>query len=92
MRQKTVRQKTEDKIMTEDQKAMSLILDLLNATRVPRALQWIEDECRMAGRKCEVPTILETLADKGFVETGKDGLGVRRWSITQEGRKALMEL
>ena len=78
--------------MTEDQKAMSLILDLLNATRVPRALPWIEDECKMAGRKCEVPTILETLTDKGYVQSDKDGLGRRRYHITRAGREALMEL
>lgn len=78
--------------MTEDQKAISLILDLLNATRVPRALVWIEQEVKLAGRRCEVPALLETMTDSGLLSTLRDGLGVRRWEITAKGRETLADL
>jgi len=78
--------------MTEDQKSISLILDLLNATRVPRTLVWIESEMKLAGRRCETPTILETMTDNGMLESDKDGLGIRRWQITSKGRETLANL
>ena len=78
--------------MTEDTKSISLILDLLNATRVPRTLAWIETEMKLAGRRCETPTILEDMTDKELLHSRKDGLGIRRWSITSKGREALADL
>ncbi len=78
--------------MTEDQKAISLILDLLNATRVPRTLAWIETEVKLAGRRCEIPTILETMADSKLIESAKDALQIRRYTITPAGREALADL
>lgn len=78
--------------MTEDQKAISLILDLLNATRVPRSLPWIQGEVRYAGQRVEVPTILERMTDSGLLLSDKDGLNVRRWAITDAGRSALADL
>ncbi len=79
--------------MTEDQKAISLILDLLNATRqVPRTLDWIQTEVKLAGRKVEVPAILETMVDAGFLETARDAMKIRRYTITAAGRAALNDL
>jgi len=79
--------------MTEDQKAVSLILDLLWASKkVPRTLQWIETEMRLAGRRCELPTLLEVLLDGGMIATERDGLGIRRYTITDKGKEALDEL
>jgi DNA-binding PadR family transcriptional regulator len=78
--------------MTEDQKAISLILDILNATRVPRTLAYIETEVKLAGRRCEIPTILETMTDKKLIESAKDSLDIRRYTITPAGREALADL
>lgn len=79
--------------MTEDQKAISLILDVLNASRqVPRTLDYIQTEVRLAGRRVEVPAILETMVDSGFVETGRDAMKIRRYTITADGRAALADL
>lgn len=79
--------------MTEDQKAISLILDLLNATRqVPRTLDWLQTEVKLAGRKVEVPAILELMVDAAFVSTDRDTLGVRRYTITPEGISILASL
>ena len=78
--------------MTEDQKAISLILDLLNATRVPRTFAWIETEVKLAGRRCEIPTILETMNASKLIESNKDTLGIRRYTITPAGREALADL
>jgi predicted transcriptional regulator len=79
--------------MTEDQKAISLILDLLNASRqVPRTLAWIESEVKLAGRRCEVATILETMEESELVTKNKDAIGIRRYLITPAGRDALADL
>lgn len=78
--------------MTEDQKAISLILDLLNATRVPRTLVWIQTEVKNAGFRFEVPSILDMMTDDGLVECQKDRLKIRRYSITPSGREALADL
>lgn len=79
--------------MTEDQKAISLILDVLNASRqVPRTLEYIQTEVRLAGRRVEVPAILETMVDAGFVETERDSMKIRRYTITADGRAALADL
>lgn len=76
--------------MTEDQKAVSLILDLLKASqKVPRTFHWIETEMRLAGRRCELPALLEILLEGKMIATEKDGLGVRRYTITDKGREAL---
>jgi hypothetical protein len=76
--------------MTEDQKAASLILELLHASRaVPRTLAWVETEVRLAGRRCEVATMLEILRDGKLVAREKDGLGIFRYTITPAGKEAL---
>lgn len=76
--------------MTEDQKAISLILDLLKASKgVPRTLQWIDAEMRLAGRRCELPALMEILAEGGLVTSERDGLKIRRYEITPAGKEAL---
>jgi len=79
--------------MTEDQKAISLILDLLQSSkRIPRTRQWIEQECFLAGRRCDLPTLLETMEERKLIESRKDALDIRRYTITPAGREALAEL
>ena len=79
--------------MTEDQKAISLILDLLVSSKtIPRTLPWIEQECFLAGRRCEASSIVEGMMDRKLIEPRKDALGIRRYTITPAGREALAEL
>lgn len=76
--------------MTEDQKAISLILDLLHASKgIPRTLPWIEAEIKLAGRRVETPAILETMQDSKLIASAKDALGIRRYTLTPTGRQAL---
>lgn len=76
--------------MTEDQKAFSLILDLLHASKgVPRTGAWIAAEVRYAGLRAEVPALLELLEDKKLIATARDALGVRRHTLTPAGKEAL---
>ena len=76
--------------MTEDQKAISLILDLLHASKgIPRTLPWIEAEIKLAGRRVETPAILETMEDSKLVASARDGLGIRRYTLTAAGKEAL---
>jgi len=75
--------------MTEDQKASSLVLELLHAGKLPRALPWISTEVRMAGFRAEVASILDLLERAGLVMSEVDALGIRRWEITMDGKEAL---
>lgn len=78
--------------MTEDQKAISVVLELLVASRqVPRTRQWIGDELRMAGRRTDVPTLLDLMERRGLVEATDDSLGVRRYRISPAGVAALLD-
>ncbi len=76
--------------MTEDQKAISLVLELLNASKgIPRTLSWLDQEMRLAGRRAETPAILDVMTDKKLVAATKDALGLRRYSLTKTGKEAL---
>ena len=73
--------------MTEDQKCISLILELLMASKgIPRTLPWLDTETRLAGRRAELPPLLETMEEKDLVASAKDALGIRRYSLTKTGR------
>ena len=76
--------------MTSDQKTLSMILELLHASReVPRALPWLEAELRLSGYRAEVPALMDALEEKGLAQSARDDLGVRRWTITAKGRRAM---
>jgi DNA-binding PadR family transcriptional regulator len=79
--------------MTEDQKAISLILELLQSSKgIPRTLAWIQTEVRLAGRQAEVPAILETMQDAKLITSERDALKIRRYTLTPAGRDALAAL
>ena len=79
--------------MTEDQKTISLILDLLQASKgVPRTLVWIISEVRLAGRAADVPAIMDLMLDAKLAARQKDGLGIYRYTITPAGKEALANL
>lgn len=76
--------------MTEDQKAISLILDLLSASKgIPRTLPWLEAEIRLAGRRVETPAILDTMLESKLITRERDALGIQRFTLTPTGRAAL---
>lgn len=76
--------------MTQDQKALSMLLELLHASReVPRALFWLETEMKLSGYRNEVPALLDMMEERGLAKSSRDDLGVRRWTITSKGRSAL---
>ena len=80
--------------MTEDQKAMGVILEVLAASRrVPRTWGWVAGELRLAGRRApDVPGLLERMEAAGLVAAAADDLGVRRWEVTARGLEALADL
>ena len=79
--------------MTEDQKAISLVLELLHSSRgIPRTYQWLENEVKFAGRRCELPTILAAMTDDHLIAADKDALRIIRYTLTPAGREALDNL
>lgn len=76
--------------MTEDQKAISVVLEVLAASKgVPRTRGWIGDELRMAGRRTDTSSLLDRMVRDGLVEREDDALGLARYTITREGKEAL---
>lgn len=76
--------------MTEDQKAASLILEILHASKaVPRTYHWVESEVKRAGYRCEVATMLEILREGKLITREKDALSIFRYTITPAGKEAL---
>ena len=77
--------------MTEDQKAMSMILELLHAAKgVPVAGQRLEADLKYCGfRRLDLPALLERLRERKLIASAKDGLGIRRYTITPAGKEAL---
>lgn len=76
--------------MTEDQKAASLILEILHATRAwPRTFAWLESEVKRSGYRFELATMLEILREGKLVAREKDALGIYRYTITPAGKEAL---
>lgn len=73
--------------MTEDQKNMSAVLDILAASKeIPRPWSYISDELRLLSRRCDdVPALLEAMETAGLVVAKKDPIYGKRWSITKEG-------
>ena len=79
--------------MTEDQKAISLVLDLLKASKgVPQTYQWLETEMKLAGRRCELSSILDQMLESKLIASEKDALRIRRYTITAAGKEALDNL
>lgn len=76
--------------MTEDQKAMSLILELLAAAKgVPVAYTRLEADAKYCGYRINLHGIIEAMAERKLVVRHKDGLGVLRYTITPAGKEAL---
>ena len=72
--------------MTNDQKDLGYLLEILHATRkVPRTLEWIDSELRVIRGKVDTRALLDQLEDKGMVAVERDGLGIRRYTITAKG-------
>jgi DNA-binding PadR family transcriptional regulator len=83
-------------IMTEQQKIKSATLDILAAAKSGgqawKALPWITQEVRLAGRDThDLREILDDMEQAGLVESKLDGLGTRRWKISNKGAAFLRE-
>jgi len=80
--------------MTEDQKAMSLVLELLAAAKgVPVAYRRLEQEAKYCGYAgLDLHGILDAMAGLKLIDAQRDGLGILRYTITAAGKEALDEL
>jgi DNA-binding HxlR family transcriptional regulator len=75
--------------MTEDQKAMSLILELLHAAKgVPVADTRLAQEVRYCGFRNEISGILRRMVREELIEEMEDGLGIVRYVLTKAGKEA----
>ena len=76
--------------MTEDQKAASLILEILHASKAwPRTYAWLESEVKRTGYRCELASLLEILREGKLISRKKDALGIYRYTLTPAGKDAL---
>jgi hypothetical protein len=75
--------------MTEDQKAMSLVLEFLHAARgVPVAATRLAAEARLCGFRNDLTGVLDLMEERGLIERWPDALGVRRYVMTAAGKEA----
>ena len=76
--------------MTEEQKSISVVLEVLAASHpIPRTRDWIATELRLAGRKTDAAALADDMECRGLIVSEPDGLGVRRYNITAAGLRAL---
>lgn len=79
--------------MTEDQKAISLILELLHAAKgVPVPRTRLEADAKYCGYRMEIATILEIMEEKKLITRETDTIGIRRYTITTAGKDMLHAL
>lgn len=79
--------------MTEDQKAMSLILELLHAAKgLPVAKTRLESDVKYCGYRNEISGVLDLMEERQLIARFPDGLGVRRYTMTEKGKEAFDEL
>lgn len=75
--------------MTEDQKAMSLILELLHAAKgVPVAATRLAQEAKYCGHRNEITGVLDLMEERALIERFPDSLGIRRYTLTAAGKEA----
>jgi hypothetical protein len=76
--------------MTEDQKAMSLLLDLLHAAKgVPVAHTRLSADVKYCGYRNDITAILDLMEEKKLIARFPDSLGIRRYTLTAKGKEAL---
>jgi predicted transcriptional regulator len=75
--------------MTEDQKAMSLILELLQAAKgVPLPDTRLIKEVKLCGFRNEITGILRRMVKDKLIAEDEDALGIMRYSMTPAGKEA----
>lgn len=75
--------------MTEDQKAMSLILELLHAAKgVPVPASRLANDVKYCGFRNEISGILDMMEERDLIARFPDALGVRRYVLTDTGKEA----
>lgn len=80
--------------MNNAQKIQSLILELLEASNgIARTIDWIHMEIRVAGYSAQgLRDELDILESRGLIASAPDGLGVRRWTLTEAGQEQALAL
>lgn len=75
--------------MTEDQKAMSLLLELLHAAKgVPVASSRLAADAKYCGYRNDLTGIIDLMEERKLIERFPDALGVRRYVLTPAGKEA----
>jgi hypothetical protein len=75
--------------MTEDQKAMSLVLELLHAAKgVPVSATRLSNDAKYCGYRNDLAGVLDLMEERGLIARFADGLGVRRYLMTDAGKEA----
>jgi hypothetical protein len=75
--------------MTEDQKAMSLILELLHAAKgLPVPATRLANDVKYCGFRNEISGVLDLMEERKLIERWPDPLGVRRYVMTAAGKEA----
>jgi len=75
--------------MTEDQKAMSFILELLHAAKgVPVPAVRLAADVKHCGYRNEISGVLDLMEDRGLIDRFPDPLGARRYVLTSAGKEA----
>lgn len=75
--------------MTEDQKAMSLILELLQAAKgVPVPETRLAADVKYCGFRNEIHGVLRRMVKDGLLDESEDGLGIVRYRMTKAGKEA----
>lgn len=75
--------------MTEDQKAMSLVLELLHAAKgVPVAATRLAADAKYCGFRNDLSGVFDLMEDRQLIERFPDPLGVRRYTMTPAGKEA----
>jgi hypothetical protein len=75
--------------MTEDQKAMSLILELLNAAKgVPVPDTKLAQEVKLCGFRNEISGVLRRMVKDKLIDEVEDRLGIVRYLMTPAGKEA----
>jgi hypothetical protein len=79
--------------MTEDQRAMSFLLELLHSARgLPVTGERLAADLRACGYRNDISGILRRMKKDGLLEEQEDGIGILRYRLTKAGKEAFDSL
>ena len=72
--------------MTEDQINTGYLLEIAHATRkVPRTIEYFAGQLNQIRGRVDTRALMDVMMDNGLMACEKDGLGARRYTITEKG-------